>query len=72
MKYNVDDIRTLGSDVMEVEAKSPLKAARKAFPDYVVTRDYSNTGDIVAGGYTQHYYGRGYRTYVYRIEKKND
>lgn len=70
MKYTVVDIRNFYDDDIEVEAKSPLEAVKKAFPDYVVTRDYSNTGNIVVSGYSQRrYYGRGYRKYVYKTEK---
>lgn len=29
-----------------------------------------NGGDIVVGRYTEQYWGRGYRTYVYNIERK--
>lgn len=70
MKYYVDDIRNFGSgsNVKEIEANSPLEAAKMAFPDCKITRDYGNTGDIVVGRYTEQYYGRGYRTYVYKIE----
>ena len=68
MKYNVDDVRTLMSDVKEVEANSSLEAARKAFPNLKIVRSKSQVGDIVVGRYTKQWYGRGYRTYVYRIE----
>jgi hypothetical protein len=70
MIYNVEDIRLFFGDVKKIEANSPLEAAKKAFPDCKITRDYSNTGDIVVGRYTEQYWGRGYRTYVYNIEKK--
>lgn len=35
MKYYVDDIRNFGSgsNVKEIEANSPLEAAKMAFPD---------------------------------------
>lgn len=70
MKYYVDDIRNFGSgeNVQVIEAESPLEAAHKAFPNLNIARDLTNTGDIVVGRYTQQWYGRGYRTYVYRIE----
>lgn len=70
MKYYVDGIRNFGAgkNVQVIEAESPLKAAQKAFPNHTITRDLTNTGDIVVGRYTQQWYGRGYRTYVYRIE----
>ena len=68
MKYYVDDIRNFGSGSKEIEANSPLEAAKMAFPDCKITRDYGNTGDIVVGRYTEQYYGRGYRAYVYKIE----
>lgn len=69
MTYNVEDIRRFGN-IKKIEANSPLEAAKKAFPDCKITRDYSNTGDIVVGRYTEQYWGRGYRTYVYNIERK--
>lgn len=69
-EYYVDDIRNFGSgeNVQVIEAESPLEAAHKAFPNLNIARDLTNTGDIVVGRYTQQWYGRGYRTYVYRIE----
>lgn len=73
MTYNVDDIRNFGagSNVQTIEANSPLEAVKKAYPNCKVTRDYSGQmGDIVVGRYTKQYYGRGYRTYVYKIERK--
>lgn len=71
-KYNVDDIRNFGagSNVQTIEANSPLEAAKKAYPDYKITRAYNGIGDIVVGRYTEQYWGRGYRTYVYNIERK--
>lgn len=70
MTYNVEDIRRLFGEVQTIEANSPLEAAKKAFPDCKVTRDYDGKGDIVVGRYTEQYYGRSYRTYVYNIERK--
>lgn len=70
MTYNVEDISRFFGEVQTIEANSPLEAAKKAFPDCKVTRDYDGKGDIVVGRYTEQYYGRGYRTYVYKIEKK--
>ena len=69
MKYFVEDIRSLGNEAVEVDAASPLAAARKVFPNAKITRDLSNAGDIVVGRYTTQYYGRGYRTYVYKMEE---
>lgn len=71
-KYNVDDIRNFGagSNVQTIEANSPLEAAKKAYPDYKITRAYNGIGDIVVGRYTEQYWGRGYRTYVYNIKRK--
>lgn len=71
-KYNVDDIRNFGagSNVQTIEANSPLEAVKKAYPNCKVTRDYSGQiGDIVVGRYTEQHWGRGYRTYVYNIER---
>ena len=70
MTYYVDDIRCPFGEVQTIEANSPFEAAKKAFPDCKVTRDYDGKGDIVVGRYTEQYYGRGYRTYVYKIERK--
>lgn len=70
MKYNITDINKMFDEPKQIEANSPLEAVKKAFPDYKVTRDYSGkVGDIVVGRYTEQWYGRGYRTYVYKIER---
>lgn len=69
MIYNVEDIRTFFGEVQKIEANSPLEAAKKAYPDYKITRSYGHIGDIVVGGQTEHYWGKGYRTYLYNIEK---
>lgn len=65
MKYYVDDIRQVFEGKKEIEANSPLEAVRKAFPNCKASRDFTNTGDVVVGGYTR----RGYVTYVYNITK---
>lgn len=72
MRYYVDDIRNFGagSNVQLIEARSPLEAVKKSYSDYKVTRVYNGIGDIVVGRYTRQYWGRGYRTYVYKIEKE--
>ena len=68
LRYYVDDIRNFGagSNVQLIEARSP-----PTYPDYKVTRVYNGIGDIVVGRYTRQYWGRGYRTYVYKIEKRS-
>lgn len=68
IEYNVEDIRYSLGKVKIVEAKSPLEAAKKVFPDCKITRSYSGYYDIVVGRYTNQYYGKGYRTYGYIIE----
>ena len=71
MTYYIDDTRFFFEETKEIEANSPLEAVKKAYPDYKVTRDYTGKiGDIVVGGLTKQRYGRGYRTYVYNIERK--
>lgn len=40
MEYNVEDIREMFGSVISVEAKGPLEAAKKAFPDYKIKRSY--------------------------------
>lgn len=70
-KYNVDDVRRLFGEVQTIEANSLLEAAKKAYPDYKITRAYDGIGDIVVGRFTKQRYSRGYRTYVYSIEQKN-
>lgn len=73
MIYYVDDIRNFGSgsNVKTIEANTPLEAVKKVYPNYKVSRDYSGEmGDIVVGRYTKQWYGKGYRTYVYIIEKQ--
>lgn len=69
MTYNVEDIRSFWGEALTIEANSPLEAAKKAYPDYKITRSYNGIGDIVVGRYTEQYWGRGYRTYVYSIER---
>lgn len=72
MKYNVEDIRCFYGKVQTIEANSPLEAAKKAYPNYKITRNYAGIGDIVVGRYTSQYWGRGYRTYVYVIESAEE
>lgn len=70
MTYNVEDISIFCGEAQTIEANSPLEAVKKAYPNCKVTRDYSGQiGDIVVGRYTEQWYGRGYRTYVYIIER---
>lgn len=66
MTYYVDDTRTLTSAAVEVEAKTPLEAARKTFPQNVIERDYTGVGDIVVWRKS----GRG--SYVYNIRLQNN
>lgn len=47
MKYYVDDTRTLTSAAVEVEAKTPIEAARKIFPKNEIKRKYNGVGDIL-------------------------
>lgn len=78
-KYNVDDIcnflaglNLAGSNTQMIEANSPLEAVKKAYPNCKVTRDYTGKiGNIVVGRFTKQRYSRGYRTYVYNIDRKN-
>lgn len=57
MKYNVEDIRCFYGKVQTIEANSPLEAAKKAYPNYKITRNYGGIGDIVVGRYTSQYWG---------------
>lgn len=72
MKYNVEDIRCFYGKVQTIEANSPLEAAKKAYPNYKITRNYAGIGDIVVSRYTSQYWRRGYRTYVYVIESAEE
>ena len=40
--YEIDDISRFLQDTIKVEAKTPLEAVKKAYPDYDVKRDYDN------------------------------
>ena len=55
MKYNVEDIRCFYGKVQTIEANSPLEAAKKAYPNCKITRNYAGIGDIVVGRYTSQY-----------------
>lgn len=62
MVYRIFDIRNglMSSDVL-IEAKSPIEAVRKVYPNTTVERDYTNTGDIVVNG-----------SYVYTVKKQGN
>ena len=68
--YEIDDISRFLQDTIKVEAKTPLEAVKKAYPDYDVKRDYNNIGNIVVTGRSNCRYVRGFRKYVYCIKSK--
>ena len=69
--YEIDDISRFLQDTIKVEAKTPLEAVKKAYPDYDVKRDCDNIGNIVVTGRSNCRYVRGYRKYVYCITPKS-
>lgn len=62
MLYRIFDIRKglMNSDVF-IEAKSPIEAVRKTYPNTIVERDYTNTGNIIVNG-----------SYVYTVKKQGN
>ena len=69
-KYFVEDIRNAFERPHEINANSPLEAVKKVFPNYKVSRDMTNTGNIVVGNWFNGYHGAVYKRYVYNIERK--
>ena len=69
--YEIDDISRFLQDTIKVEAKTPLEAVKKAYPDYDVKRDYDNIVNIVVTGRSNCRYVSGYRKYVYCITPKS-
>ena len=69
--YEIDDISRFLQDTIKVEAKTPLEAVKKAYPDYDVKRDYDNIGNIVVTGRSNCRNVRGYRKFVYCITPKS-
>lgn len=67
-KYIIDDISSFSESLKEIEAKTPIEAVKKAYPDKKISRDYDNMGNIVVTGRFDYRYGIGYRKYVYRAE----
>ena len=68
MKYIIDDISKFSEKGIEIEAKSPLEAVKKAYPDKKISREYGNSANIAVKGRFNYRYGTGYRIYLYKIE----
>lgn len=68
-KYIVDDLRQMMNEPKEVEAASAIEAVRKLYPDSEISRDYTNTGDILVKAPYMTRYGRAYKSYVYNIKR---
>lgn len=68
-EYFVENIHNAFERPHKVQANSPLDAVKKVYPDCKVSRDMTNTGDIVVGNWFNGYHGAVYKRYVYNVER---
>lgn len=69
-EFFVEDISKCFNEVVKVEAKTPIEAVKKVYPDYEVKRNYANTGNIVVGGWIVTRNSKAYRRYIYELKRR--
>lgn len=69
MLYKIDDLTKMATEFIEVEAKSPLEAAKIAFPNCKITRDYENKGNLLVYGKVKGRKIDFVKCYVYQREE---